>query len=119
MRGRFGGFVDNGMSYNDGYLIVPKKGLYYIYAQVKCDPVPKTYWCGFSFRINDSEISQQFISQHRIAQDVLYYNVPEAGLLRKLNKGDRISVTKRGSAQIFGQDHQTYFGCYAISTFDS
>ena len=107
------------MRYNDGYLVVPQRGLYYIYAQVKCDATPPKHWCGFAFRINNSEISQHLISQDPSAQDVLYYNAPEACLLRKLNKGDRISVTKRDSAQIFGQDHETYFGCYAISTFDS
>ena len=107
------------MRYEDGYLFVPKRGLYYIYAQVKCDPKPPKNWCGFAFRINNSDISQQFISQDPRAEDVLYYNVPEAGLLRKLNKGDRISVNKRDLSQIFGQDRQTYFGCYAISTFDS
>ena len=113
-----GGFLDGGMKYDKGYLIVPKKGLYYIYAQIKCDPNNSSdNWCGFSFKINRSLISEQLISQH--SQDVIHYYMPEAGLLRKLEKGDRISVNKRSSNQIFVQDMQTYFGCYAISTVES
>ena len=108
------------MKYDNGYLIVPQRGLYYIYAQVVCDPISAShYWCGFSFGINDSVISEQHIQQHSSSQDVLSYNMSEAGLLRKLNKGDRISVSKRSSNQRFSQSYQSYFGCYAISTFDS
>ena len=106
------------MKYDNGFLIVPKKELYYIYAQIKCYPKNASdNWCGFSFKINRSRISKQFISQN--LQGVLHCYMPEAGLLRKLEKGDRISVNKGNPNQAFVQGMQTYFGCYAISTMES
>ena len=96
------------MKYSSGYITVPRTGLYYVYVQVNCDPDGSS-WCGYSIRVNGNSITEQHYNQGAFNQDVLRGQTSESGLLRKLNGGDKLSVTARNSAYYY-ISNQSFFG---------
>jgi hypothetical protein len=121
LSGRSGEFVDNGMNYTNGYLTVPKPGLYYIYVQVNCDP-DQNSWCGYSIRVNGNTVINNYVEHSSSAINIIHGQTSESGLLRKLNAGDRLSVTTRhidyfGSGETsYHIGSQSFFGAVWLSS---
>jgi hypothetical protein len=108
-------FIDDGMNYTNGSIIVPKPGLYYIYVQVNCDP-DQNSWCGYSIRVNGNTVTEHHVDQTSSGLDVLNGQTSESGLLRKLNAGDRLSVTARNTGFFHIRYNQSFFGAVWLSS---
>jgi hypothetical protein len=115
LNGDSGEFLNNGMNYTNGYLTVPKPGLYYIYVQVNCDP-DQNSWCGYSIRVNGNTVTEHHVDQTSSGLDVLNGQTSESGLLRKLNAGDRLSVTARNTGFFHIRYNQSFFGAVWLSS---
>jgi hypothetical protein len=121
LNGDSGEFLNNGMNYTNGYLTVPKPGLYYIYVQVNCDP-DQNSWCGYSIRVNGNTVINNYVEHSSSAINIIHGQTSESGLLRKLNAGDRLSVTTRhidyfGSGETsYHIGSQSFFGAVWLSS---
>ena len=109
------------MIYYSGYLTVPKNGLYYVYAQVRCKPQRysknKSFSCGYNINVNMAKTQE-----HHFETNGRYHSesslTSESGLLTKLEMGDRLSVTARVSHYydaVFHMNFQSYFGAVLLS----
>lgn len=101
------------MTYSNGYITVPKGGLYYIYAQVNCNPNSNS-WCGFDIRVNGKSVCQQHYSQFGSGLDVLDSQTSQSGLLRKLSTGDRLWVIARNTGY-YNINRQSFLGAVLLS----
>lgn len=105
-----GSFLDNGMTYSNGIITVPKDGLYYIYAQVLCSPGGFSTWCGYTINVNGFSISNHYFNPLAQTGDESVVG----GLLRKLNTGDELSVNAHVTG-IYYLDLRSYFGAFFLS----
>ena len=105
------------MTYNGGYITVPEGGLYYIYAQIICDP-DYDGWYGYEIRVNGISISSSYDGQGHGHEDATDKKTLAAGLLRRLNAGDRLSVTDtspRNSSTVYDlHGTRSYFGAFRL-----
>lgn len=88
--GTYGAVLRGSMSYSNGYITVPRAGVYYIYAQLWSDPHSKgdSKIAGFSIRVNGgATIATAGAVQHYQEDETLY-----TGVIRQLQKGARLSV---------------------------
>ena len=103
-----------GMTYSSGYITVPKDGVYYVYAQMYVDPQSGQTWCGFYMYVNDSYYIQSIQhfrepSTSTTRDDLLY-----SGVLKMLNKGDRLSVKSIYTCYFLMSSSRSHFGAFLL-----
>ena len=100
------------MSYSNGYITVPKTGVYYIYAQLWCDPqqTGDSKWCGFDITINSNSGVARTVAVKDKEDDHSMY----AGVIRPLQNGSTISVVIVNKEYYEFTAIQSYFGAFMI-----
>ena len=109
-----GTMIQGGMAYQNGYITVPQAGLYYIYFQLWIDPQPgNSPYSSALLQLNDVTVGglYSYISGTPTgSQDRTRYT----GMLRRLEKGDRLSVRAYHSNRYYFEHPYTYFGAYML-----
>ena len=77
-----------GMTYSNGYITVPKDGIYYIYGKIWFDPQLRQTHSGFYIYLNSQyvDFAFQYLPSANVNQDYTRYS----GLLTRASKEDRI-----------------------------
>ena len=100
-------------NYSEGYITVPRNGLYYIYAQIMCDPDSNSS-CGYYIRANGVWFSGSLSDQDDGNQDVIRKQSMSSGMLKKLNAGDKLWITAAKSAVYYLTSPHSYFGVFYL-----
>ena len=101
-----------GMTYSGGYITVPKDGLYYIYAQLHHNPQSGQTLCGFRIDWNNQAVDYVFAqnqSPNGNQQGSRY-----TGLMKILNKGDRLSVRLSNTCFFYMYSYYSQFGAFRV-----
>ncbi|KAL9985497.1 hypothetical protein ACROYT_G007911 [Oculina patagonica] len=102
-----------GFTHENGRLIVPKSGSYYIYAQVFFESYPDgpTYHNRVALAINGNAVS---LMQTGLGEGRADYGSLFTGAIKNLEKGDYISLKTVYSSRLWVSNHHTFFGAYKI-----
>ena len=100
------------MTYSGGYITVPKNGLYYIYAQLHYNPLSGQTLCGFRIYLNNQNVDE-VIAQNQ-SPNGNQYDSRYSGLLKILNKGDRLSVKFKNTCYYFFYNSRSQFGAFRV-----
>ena len=86
------GFLRGGTVYNNGYITVPRDGLYYVYSQFWYDRQSSSHhWCSFYIKLNDrNDIGR---TRHYRQNPGAYDESQYTGVTVMLTAKDRLSVT--------------------------
>ena len=107
-------YVRGGMQYSNGFVTVPRDGLYYVYVQMRFYSSSSfSYYkeAKFCVAINGS---CQF-SSHTYTQDYGDYYTPYSGRSLLLKNKDQLSVRFQSTAGLYYFTHQyTFFGAFLI-----
>lgn len=101
------------MTYSGGYITVPRDGLYYIYTQQYFDPQSGQTVCGFRIYLNSQHIDivyQVYPSPNNNHEGSRY-----SGLLKIVNKGDRLSVKFTHTCYYHNPAIHTLFGAFRLA----
>jgi hypothetical protein len=101
-----------GMTYNDGYITVPKDGLYYIYAQLHYNPQSGQTVCSFYIEMKGIDIISA-AAQNK-SPDGNQWDSRHIGILRILSKGDRLSVVIRFTCRYELWASNCQFGAFLV-----
>ena len=108
------GFLRGGIVYNNGYITVPRDGLYYVYSQFLYDrSLGKKNSCSFYIKLNDSNnIGRTYHNRENPkAGDESQYT----GVTVMLTANDRLSVTAGNTCRYeFFSDCRAFFGAFYI-----
>ncbi|XP_062520049.1 collagen alpha-2(I) chain-like [Corticium candelabrum] len=108
------GFLRGGTVYNNGYITVPRDGLYYVYSQFWYDRQLSSHnWCSFYIKLNDSNNIGRtaHYRQNPSGRDESQYT----GVTVMLTANDRLSVTvERKCYYKFYASGCTFFGAFYI-----
>ncbi|XP_062519913.1 uncharacterized protein LOC134194940 [Corticium candelabrum] len=108
------GFLRGGTVYNNGYITVPRDGLYYVYLQLWYERDAGQNYCSFWIKLNDTNNigSVYHYQQNTDGHDESQYT----GLTVMLTANDRISVTVRDSTCNcdFYTTDTAFFGAFYI-----
>ena len=101
------------MTYSNGYITVPKDGLYYIYEQIYFDPQSGQTRSGFSIYLNSQYVDStyQYHSSANGHQDYTRYS----GLLKMVSKGDRIYMKFRYTGYAYMYPYYAHFGVFRVA----
>lgn len=92
-----GGILDDGMTYANGHLTVPKDGLYFIYSSIACKSGTNTF-CGHRIKVNGGTVALGFHSPESSRP----FATIVVNRMCKLRKGDRISLVVTGRDSQYG-----------------
>lgn len=100
------------MSYNRGYIIIPRAGIYYIYAQLWADPRSSgdSRRTGFDIMVNGDTTVASAIAVKDNQEDHSMY----AGVIRLLQRGDRLTVVISHTEYYEFQNANSYFGAFMV-----
>ena len=101
------------MTYSNGYITVPKDGLYYIYGQVRFDPESGQTYSGFYIFLNNQYVDFTFqqIQSPNGSQDYTRYS----GLLKLVSKGDRIYMKFVYTVDAYMHSYYSQFGAFRVA----
>ena len=101
------------MTYSNGYITVPKDGLYYIYGKIYFDPQSGQTQSGFYIYLNSQHVDStyQYFSSPNGYQDHTRYS----GLLKMASKGDRIYM--KFVSTVYANMYTSYakFGAFRVA----
>ena len=101
------------MTYSNGYITVPKDGLYYIYGKLFFDPRSGQTHSGFYIYLSSRQVdfTYQYHPSANGSQDYTRYS----GLLKMVSKGDRICM--KFALTVYAYMHPTYahFGAFRVA----
>ena len=102
-----------GMTYSNGYITVPKAGLYYIYGQIHFDPKSGQTYSGFYIYLNNKyvDLTNQAIRSPNGYQDYTRYS----GLLKLVSKGDRIYMKFADTVYAYMYSYFAQFGAFRVA----
>ena len=108
------GFLRGGTVYNNGYITVPRDGLYYVYSQFWYDRQSSShYYCSFYIKLNDSNnigITLHYRHNPNSGDESQY-----TGVTVMLTANDRLSVTMGHTCRYeFHTGGHTFFGAFYI-----
>lgn len=104
--------LKGGMTYRNGYITIPMDGLYYVYTQMSANPRSDQTSCGFYVYVNDHIRFQHIVDSQQPStsrRSVLY-----SGVLKTLNKGDRLCVKSKYTCFFFMYSTMSYFGVFLV-----
>ncbi|XP_077323803.1 tumor necrosis factor ligand superfamily member 15 isoform X2 [Lithobates pipiens] len=111
-------FVKDGMKYENKSIHIPKRGYYFVYAQVSLK-IPQSFEHHFVseiIKVNDNYGDPEVLFSGKIpknSQQTIYL----AGLL-ELTRGDRLKVNVSSVDHIdISLEHKTYFGAFWVMDF--
>ena len=101
------------MTYSNGYITVPKDGLYYIYGKIYFDPQSGQTQSGFHIYVNSQYVDRthQYFPSPNSLQDYTRYS----GLLKMVSKGDRIYMKFVYTVQAYMYPYYTQFGVFRVA----
>ena len=107
------GFLRGGTVYNNGYITVPRDGLYYVYSQFWYDREGGQNYCSFRIKLNDSN---NLGGVYHYRQNPGGYDESQyTGLTVMLTANDRISVTVGHTCNYdFYTTDTAFFGAFYI-----
>ncbi|XP_062517840.1 collagen alpha-1(XXVII) chain-like [Corticium candelabrum] len=102
-----------GMTYSNGYITVPKDGLYYIYGKIYFDPQSGQARSGFYIYLNSQyvEFTYQYHPSANGNQDYTRYS----GLLKMVSKGDRIYMKFVYTVYAYMYPPYAQFGVFRVA----
>ncbi|XP_062517897.1 collagen alpha-1(VIII) chain-like isoform X1 [Corticium candelabrum] len=102
-----------GMTYSNGYITVPKDGLYYIYGKIYFDPQSGQTSSGFRIYLNNQyvDFTYQYVRSPNSYQDYTRYS----GLLKMVSKGDRIYMKFVYTVYAYMHPHHAQFGAFRVA----
>ena len=102
-----------GMTYSNGYITVPKDGLYYIYGKIWFDPRSGQARSGFYIYLNSQivDFTYQYLQSPNGNQDYTRYS----GLLKMVSKGDRIYMKFTNTVYAFMHQQYSQFGAFRVA----
>ncbi|XP_062517463.1 collagen alpha-1(IX) chain-like [Corticium candelabrum] len=103
----------SGMTYSNGYITVPKDGLYYIYAQMQLDPQSQQPWSGFYIYVNSKAIN--LVKQYYPSPTGHQLRTRYSGLLKMLRKGDRLHTEFYRRVYAYMIPQETLFGAFRVA----
>ena len=104
-------FLQGGMKYRKGYITVPQRGLYYVYAQLYYHHSSSSYLsAGFSIHVNGNSR----IAAYRYTQDIGDFHTHYTGRIISLNKGDRLSLYVTNSCYYYFTSSRSFFGAFKL-----
>ncbi|XP_062520155.1 uncharacterized protein LOC134195163 [Corticium candelabrum] len=109
------GFLRGGTVYNNGYITVPRDGLYYVYSQFWYDRSSGSSqnYCSFYIKLNDSNnigITRHYRQNPNGGDESQY-----TGVTVMLTANDRLSVTVGHTCRYeFHTGGSTFFGAFYI-----
>ncbi|XP_062513694.1 lymphotoxin-alpha-like isoform X2 [Corticium candelabrum] len=104
-------FLQGGMKYSNGYITVPQRGLYYVYAQLHYDHRnSSSFSAGFSIRFNGKSRT----GAYRYTQDKGDYHTHYTGRIISLNKGDRLSLYFSVYCYCIFNSSTSFFGAFKL-----
>ena len=101
------------MTYSNGYITVPKDGLYYIYGQIRLDPRSGQTISGFYIYLNNQyvDLTNQVIQSPNGYQDYTRYS----GLLKLVSKGDKICIKFAYTVYAHMYSYYAQFGAFRVA----
>ena len=106
------GFLRGGTVYNNGYITVPRDGLYYVYSQFWYDRRSGQNYCSFIIQLNDRKIGRSFHYQQNPGG---YDESQYTGVTVMLTANDRLSVSVGNTCYYeFHKGGDTFFGAFYI-----
>ena len=101
------------MTYSNGYITVPKDGLYYIYGKIYFDPQSGQARSGFYIYLNSQyvEFTYQYHPSANGNQDYTRYS----GLLKMVSKGDRIYMKFVYTVYAYMYPPYAQFGVFRVA----
>ena len=104
-------FLQGGMKYNNGNIIVPQRGLYYVYAQLYYYHSSSSYrYAGFFIKVNGNIRA----GAHRYTQDSGDYHTHYTGRIISLKKGDHLSLYFASSCYYYFTLSKSFFGAFKL-----
>ncbi|TSR75238.1 Tumor necrosis factor ligand superfamily member 10 [Bagarius yarrelli] len=103
----------------DGEIVVPQKGIYFVYSQVNFVSLSPTPNHQYLFRKTASYLELTMLGKadtsfrHESEAGVVWHSSHQ-GALFQLEKGDRLSLCVSNMDAVFLQPEATYFGAYMI-----
>ena len=101
------------MTYSNGYITVPKDGLYYIYGKIRFDPKSGQTSSGFYIYLNSQKVdyTYQYLPSPNGNQDYSRYS----GLLKMVSKGDRIYMKFVYTVYAYMSSVYAQFGAFRVA----
>ena len=101
------------MTYSNGYITVPKDGLYYIYGKIYFDPQSGQKNSGFYIYLNSQYVDRtfQYVASPNNFQDYTRYS----GLLTMVSKGDRIYMKFVYTVFAHMYPYYAHFGAFRVA----
>ena len=108
------GFLRGGTVYKNGYITVPRDGLYYVYSQFWYDQQSSSQnYCSFHIKLNDSNNIGR--AHHYRKNPISYDQSQYTGVTVMLTANDRLSVTVGHTCYYeFYSDSRAFFGAFYI-----
>lgn len=108
----FSPILRGGITYSGGFLIIPKDGLYYIYAQLHYDPRTGQKECGFRINLNNQSVDYAFAENP--SPNGNQWGSSYTGLLKMLVTGDRLSVKLTSTCYFYMYNFYAQFGTFRV-----
>ena len=101
------------MTYSNGYITVPKDGLYYIYGKIHFDPQSGQTRSELRIYVNSQIVDStyQYFPSANGNQDYTRYS----GLLKMVSKGDRIYMKFVYTVYAYMHPYYAQFGVFRVA----